>query len=119
MPVNSDFRGRAAEGGIGRFRIIKPGAGVKSAVLAAGPTDKLLGTSDELAHVAGEQVDLAVGPVPFVVLGCNVAAGDALTSDANGAAITTTTTGNRIIGFAEIGGVAGDEIPYLRALGVL
>lgn len=41
MPVNSDFRGRAAEGGIGRFRIIKPGAGVKSAVLAAGPTDKI------------------------------------------------------------------------------
>lgn len=119
MSTNSDFRSRTAEGAVGRYRIIKSGAGVKSCVLAAAATDKLLGTSDELAHLTGEQVDLAVGSVPFVVLGGTVAQGDALTSDANGAAIATTTTGNRIIGFAEVAGVAGDEIPYLRALGVL
>lgn len=119
MAINSDFRSRTAEGAVGRYRIIKAGAGVKSCVLAAAATDKLLGTSDELAHVTGEQVDLAVGPVPFVVLGGTVAQGDALTSDANGAAIATTTTGNRIIGFAEVAGVAGDEITYLRAPGVL
>lgn len=117
--INNLFRNRTAEGTIGRFRIIKAGAGTRSAVAAAAATDKLLGTSDDLDHVTGEQVDLAVGPVPTVVLGGTVAQGDALTSDANGAAIATTTTGNRIIGFAEIAGVAGDEITYLRALGTL
>lgn len=119
MAINSDFRNRTAEGSIGRYRIVKKGAASKSAVLAAAATDKLLGTSDELGHVAGEQVDVAVGPVPWVVLGGTVNAGDALTSDANGAAVATTTTGNRIIGFAEIDGVAGDEITYFRALGVV
>ena len=62
---------------------------------------------------------MAVGPVPKVKLGGAVAAGDALTSDANGKAIATTTTGNRIIGFAEIPGVLDDVITYLRAPGVL
>lgn len=119
MGINSDFRGRTAEGSIGKYHIIKSGAGVNSCVLAAAATDKLLGTSDELDHVAGELVDMAVGPVPKVVLGGVVAAGDALTSDANGAAIATTTTGNRLIGYAEIAGVAGDVITYLRAPGVL
>lgn len=118
MGINSDFRGRTAEGGVGRYRIIKSGAGVNSCVQAVGPADALLGTSDELVHVTGEVVDMAVGPVPKVVLGGTVDAGAALTSDANGAAIATTTTGNRIIGFAEIAGVLGDEIPYLRAPGV-
>lgn len=119
MAINSDFRGRLAEAAVERHRIIKAGAGANSCVKASAATDKLLGTSDELDHVAGETVDLAVGPVPKVKLGGTVAAGDALTSDANGKAIATTTTGNRIIGVAEIAGVLDDEIPYLRAPGVL
>lgn len=119
MAINSDFRGRVAEGAVERYRIVKAGAAVGSCVKAAAATDKLLGTSDELNHIAGEVVDLAVGPVPFVKLGGPVAAGDALTSDANGKAIATTTTGNRIIGFAEMAGVLDDEITYFRAPGVI
>lgn len=117
--MNSLFRSRTAEGAVGRYRIVKAGTGVKSCVLAAAATDKLLGTSDELGHTTGEQVDVAIAQVPWVVLGGTVAQGDALTSDANGAAIATTTIGHRIIGFAEVAGVAGDEITYLRALGVV
>lgn len=119
MPINSDFRGRVAEGAINAHLIIKGGVAAMSCVVAAAATDKLLGTSDELDHITGEMVDMAVGPVPKVRLGGTVAAGDALTSDANGKAIATTTTGNRIIGFAEIGGVLNDVITYLRAPGVL
>lgn len=117
--MNSLFRSRTAEGSVGRFRIVKAGTGAKSCVLAAAATDKLLGTSDELSHVSGEQVDVALGAVPFVVLGGTVAQGDWLTSDANGAAVATTTTGHQVIGRAEIAGVAGDEITYFRALGQL
>jgi hypothetical protein len=119
MAVSSDFRGRVAEGAVGRYLILKPGTAANSCLVAAAATDKLLGTGDELAHVTGEMVDLNVSPIGKVVLGGTVAAGDALTSNASGQAIVTTTTGNRIIGYAEIPGVAGDEITYLRALGVL
>ncbi|WP_198086642.1 DUF2190 family protein [Variovorax sp. E3] len=119
MGINSLFRGRVAEAAIAAFLIIKGGAAANSCVVAAGPADKLLGTSDELDHVIGEVVDMAVGPVPFVRLGATVAAGDALTSDATGRAVATTTTGHRIIGFAEAGGVVNDVITYLRAPGVI
>lgn len=119
MSINSDFRGRVAEAAVEQYRIIKPGTAAMSCVKASAATDKLIGTSDELDHVAGEIVDGAVGPVPKVRLGGTVAAGDPLTSDANAKAIATTTTGNRIIGFAEVGGVLDDVITYLRAPGVL
>lgn len=119
MGISSDFRGRVAEGAIAAHLIVKGGAAAMSCVLAAAATDKLLGTSDELDHVAGEMVDVSVSPIAKVRLGGTVVAGDALTSDANGKAIATTTAGNRLIGFAEIGGALNDVITYLRAPGVL
>lgn len=118
MGINSLFRSLLAEGAVELHCIVKPGA-AGGVVKAAAATDKLLGTSDSLDHATGDLVDVAIGPVPLVRLGGTVAAGDALTSDANGKAIATTTTGDRIIGFAEIAGVADDIITYLRAPGVL
>lgn len=119
MAINQDFRGRVAEGAVAKYRIVKSGTAAGSCVQAAAATDKLLGTSDELDHVIGETVDIAVGPVPFVTLGGTVAVGDWLTSDASGRAIATTTAGNQVIGRAEIAGVSGDIVTYLRALGQL
>ena len=119
MGINNLFRGRMAEGAVERHRIVKSGVAAGSCVKAAAPADKLLGTSDELDHVTGEVVDVALGPLPIVRLGGTVAAGDALTSDANGKAVATTTTGHRIIGIAETAGVVDDLIPYLRSPGVL
>ena len=119
MAIDSDFRARTAEAPIEQYRIIKAGVGVQSAVKASAATDKLLGTNDAQDRAAGEQMDLAVGPVPKVRLGGVVVAGDPLTSDANGKAIATVTTGNRVIGFAEVPGVADQVITYLRAPGVL
>jgi hypothetical protein len=119
MALSNDFRGRVAEATVASYLIIKAGTAVMSCVAAAAATDKLLGTSDELSHATGEVVDMGMGPVHKVTLGGTVAAGDALTSDANGKAIATTTTGNRIIGYAEIAGVLNDVITYARALGTL
>lgn len=119
MAINSDFRGRLAEATIEAYRIVKGGAAAGSCIKAAAATDKLLGTSDELDHVAGEMVDIAVGPVPKVRLGGAVAVGDWLTSDANGKAIATTTATNQVIGRAEVAGVLDDVITYLRAPGQL
>ena len=118
MAINSDFCGRMAESAVPRYSILKAGVALMSCAAATAATDLLLGTSDELIHVPGEMVDMAVGPVPKVTLGGTVAAGAALTSNGGGLAIATVTSGHRIIGFAEIAGVAGDEITYLRAPGV-
>lgn len=119
MGINQLFRGRVAEAAVEAYRIVKPGATVGGVVKASAATDKIIGTSDELDHITGEMVDVAVGPVPFVRLGGTVAAGDMLTSDANGKAIATTTAGNRYIGFAEAAGVVDDVIPYHRAPGLI
>lgn len=119
MQWNMNHRGRVAEGAVSGFRIVKAGTAAMSCVQAAAATDLLLGTSDELDHVAGEMVDVSLLSVGRVRLGGTVAAGAALTSDAAGKAIATTTTGNRIIGFAEVAGVADDVITYVRSLGVV
>lgn len=119
MSLSNLFRSRVAEGAVSAYHIVKAGTADMSCVAAAAATDKLLGTSDELDHTTGETVDLQLGPVGKVVLGGTVAAGDALTSDANGKAVKTTTIGDRIIGFAEIAGVANDIVTYMRAPGVV
>lgn len=120
MGINSTFRGRVVEtAAIGPYLIVKAGTAAMSCVVATAATDKLLGTSDELSTPVGDVCDVAVGSVPKVTLGGTVAAGDALTSNGSGQAIATTTTGNRIIGYAETPGVSGDVITYLRALGTI
>lgn len=119
MQFDISHRGRVAEGAVNGYRIIKAGTAAMSCLQAAAATDKLLGTSDELDHAVGEMVDLCLLAVGRVRLGGTVAAGDALTSDANGKAIATTTIGHRIIGFAEIAGVLDDVITYERSPGVL
>ena len=119
MHTYTQHRPRVAEATVEGYRIIKAGTGAMSCVKASAATDKLLGTSDELDHATGEMVDVGVIPVAPVRLGGTVAAGDLLTSDANGKAIATTTTGNAYIGRAEIAGVADDIITYVRSLGVL
>lgn len=118
MAINADFRSYTAEGAIPAYSVVKPGAS-GGVVIATAATDKLIGTSDELAKSTGEMADIALGPLPKVRLGGTVAAGDWLTSNGSGAAIATTTAGNQVIGRAEIAGVSGDVITYFRALGQL
>lgn len=115
----TEFRSYKAEAGVEGFRILKFGSANGTAVKASAATDKIIGTSDGLDKAAGELVDSAVGDVHEVRLGGTVARGDALTSDANGKAVATTTVGHRVIGFAESSGVVDDVIPYLRSLHVL
>lgn len=52
-----------------------------------------------------------------VKAGGTVAIGDALTSDANGKAITTVTSGDQIVGYAVQAGVLNDVIEYMPSTG--
>lgn len=119
MSANYLARSRIAAAAIAGYLIVKPGAGTNDAVISTAATDKHLGTADELDTPQGEMVDINLAPIGTVRLGGTVAAGDLLTSDANGKAVATTTPGHRYIGIAEQAGVANDLIPYLRAPGLI
>lgn len=115
----TNYRAYQAEAAVIGYRIVKPGSADMTCVQAAGPTEALMGTSDSLDKATGEMVDVSVGAIDKVRLGGTVTRGAALTSDASGKAVATTTIGHRIIGFAELSGVVDDLITYRIAPGVL
>lgn len=81
-------------------------------------TALLLGTTDELGKQSNGRADIALSDLPEVEAGAAFTAGDALTSDAQGRAISASATGQRIIGFAMQAAVTGDIITYQCAPGV-
>jgi hypothetical protein len=83
------------------------GTGVPS----SGTGAMLVGASSEIDTEIGERCSVhSTGNIAPVLCGGNVSRGDPLTSDANGRAITANAAGQRIVGFAEVSGVAGDII---------
>lgn len=87
-------------------------------VPAAAATDAICGVSTECTVASGDRVDVIHTEIAYVTAGGTIAAGDCLTSDANGHAITTTTANNRTIGFARQSAVAGDVFEALIIPGV-
>jgi hypothetical protein len=111
-----------AAGAIAAFRIVKPGADDGEAAQAAAATDALMGVNESVATDDGEGCDVVKVGIADVEFGGTVAAGDPVTSDADGKAVKAEPdagTNARIIGFAEVAAVAGDIAPVLIAPGVL
>lgn len=108
-----------AEGDISPYRICAYGTADYSAKQATAATDALMGTSDDLGTQANGRVDVCMGGLPEVEAGGTLAAGDPITSDAEGKAVKAEAAGNRIIGFAMISASAGDIIPYQFSPGTL
>ncbi len=108
----------SAEAGITQYRIAKFGAADGGILQASASTDKLIGiakgmgmASREAAFVATDRVDVTRSGIEEVEYGGTVAAGDLLTSDANGRAITAAPGAGVnafVIGQAEVAGVVGD-----------
>lgn len=113
--LTQTFKATAA---IVQFRIVKQAA-LQTVTQASAAADKLLGVSCEAAAAANDAVDVVVEGVAVVDYGGTIAVGDALTSDADGKAIATTTNADRVIGFAEAAGVTGDRGSVKLAQGVL
>ena len=91
------------------MRFVTEGPVDGSGIPAVGSAVNIIGVSSELDTIVGERMSvIMVGNIAPIVYGGTVARGDALTSDAQGRAITTTTTGARIGGTAEVSGVVGD-----------
>jgi len=111
-----------AEAAVPAFTIVKPGANDYGVVHAAAATDAIMGVSSEVAAVSGGPCDVVHTGIAPTLLGGTVAAGDPITSDANGAGVKAAPAAvatDRILGYVIIAGVSGDIAPVLLALGSL
>lgn len=108
MSWNTALRNYTATAIIGAYLIVKHSATDGEVTQASAATDTLLGVTEGISPAAGERVDIVKSGLADVTYGGNVAKGDPLTADAAGKAIKATVAGSRLIGFAEVAGVAGD-----------
>ena len=112
-----------ATGAIGaRLIVIANADGTVSVAGAGGAATALFGVNAELDLANGDYGDIVKAGIADVVFGGVVAAGDPITSDANGAAVKAAPaagTNVRIIGFAEVAAAAGDIAQILIAPGVM
>ena len=116
MPRTDLYVNLSITGELAPFRIVAhDGSGSYKQATAA--TEALVGTADELGRQPNGGADVAMSDQPEVEVGAAVAAGDPLTSDAQGRAVKATAAGNRIIGFAATD--AGEIIDYQFAPGFL
>lgn len=105
-----------------RIAAFSDAANSKKVAQGAAATDPLIGVFARLDGAQGAMVDVVRGGLAAVRLGGVVAAGDPLTSDANGKAVKCVGAAGavrRIVGYAEEPGVADDIIDAWIAPGVL
>ncbi len=100
--------------------LVKYGAADGTGVPAVDAAAFIAGVSGDIDTAVGQRASVHMnGNIADVIYGGTVARGDALTADAQGRAITTTTAGARIVGFAEVSGVVGDIGSVVVSPGVL
>lgn len=101
-------------------QIVKLGSGADAGkiVPAAAATDISIGVVNAAVKV-GWQTDVRLRSCEgtlSVVAGGTIAVGDAVTSNASGAGITTTTAGNQILGYALEAGTTGSFVEVMPAV---
>lgn len=109
-------------GAIAAYRIVKMGSNDGEVVQASAAADLLMGVNGEIGSASGERVDIHKMGIARIEFGGTVARGAAVTSDANGKAVTAAPAAGanvRIIGFAEVSGVSGDIADVLIAPGLM
>jgi hypothetical protein len=122
MSANFVSRSFKAAGAIGDRLIVKYTANRGEVAQASAATDKLAGVVELGADAGGDIVDVAREGMGKVTAGGVVAAGDLLTSDGAGKAVTAAGVAGEtvfVIGQAEEPGVANDIIHYTIAPSVI
>ena len=95
MPRTDLYVNLSITGELAPFRIVAhDGSGGYKQAAAA--TEALVGTADELGKQPNGGADVAMSDQPEVEAGAAVAAGDPLTSDAQGRAVKATAAGDRM-----------------------
>lgn len=101
--------GYKAEGDISasQFCALKVGT-VANGLVVAGAGDQPVGILYNKPSASGQPVELCIDGIAKVAYGGTVADGDWVKADASGKAVTTTTTGDKVIGKARKAGASGD-----------
>lgn len=92
------------------FTIAKFGADDDTADVATGATDYYLGVFQHTTKTAGDEIEIMIDGISFVVLGGGVTRGDTITSDSNAKGVKAVYGDNKL-GYAMASGVSGDIIP--------
>ncbi|WP_439685098.1 DUF2190 domain-containing protein [Cupriavidus oxalaticus] len=116
------IKNHVAAGVIAAFRIVAQGAADGEVKQAAAASDALMGAVEGFSYAAGDRVDVVRSGIAEIEYGGNVTRGAPLTADASGKAIVAAPAAGanvRIVGFAEVSGVAGDIVPVFLAPGLM
>ena len=111
------WKAYVADGAIGAYKLVKPGASNGEVAIAAAAGNKLIGVTGRGAAKDGERVEVAHGGIAEVEAGAAVANGDLLKSDGNGNAVPATAANDRFAGVALSSAADGDVFPFLLQLG--
>jgi hypothetical protein len=107
---------------IGAYKIVAASTPDGTVILATAGTDPIIGVSQNVDVISGQQVDVIHDDSANVKLGGTVVFGDPITSDGTGQGVKanpSTGVNSRYIGFALLGGVSGDIVPVLIKPGYL
>lgn len=103
----------------GQFLIMKMDSTANQVVPATAATDKLIGVNmskPKALDYADIRLRSAMGTLQ-VVAGGTIAIGDPVTSNSSGQAITTSTTGHQILGYALYAAASGDIFEVMPSTG--
>lgn len=106
-----------ADGAIGAYKLVKPGANDGEAAIAAAAGNKVFGVTGRSAAKDGERVEVAHIGIADVEAGAAVTRGDLLKSDGDGNAVPATAANDRIAGVALASAADGDVFPILLQFG--
>lgn len=115
----SGHKGYVTDNALAKGLAVKLSAG--KVVVATAGTDFIIGVTVAPAS-AGSVADIRLRSsqgTTLVKAGGTIAIGDAVTATTGGAAITTSTAGNKVIGVALEAGVSGDFIEVLNSTNTL
>ncbi len=101
-------------------RIVQFGAADYAVIEATASSQNIIGISESIDAVSGDQVDVILGGVTELLLGGTVTRGAWITSDASGAGVAAAPAAGvnaNVVGRAVTAGVAGDIVPVVLAIG--
>lgn len=111
-----------ASGAIPAYTIVKFTATDFQVTQAAAVLDPLVGVTTEVAAADQDRVDIVIDGIAYVLSGGTIAAGDAITTNASGQAVTAAPAAganNKCIGRARQSAVAGDVFEVMLGYFVL
>lgn len=120
MSNNKLTKSYTAEAAIAAYSIVRVGAADFGVLQASAVGDSIIGVTTEIASLTGEVCDVVHSGIAEVKLAGAVTRGLPVTCNAAGLGVVAAPaagTNNRIIGYAQVSGVAGDVIPVLLSLG--